>query len=247
MKRNLPIVTGIFLFSVFLFHRDLQAQKKIDTDKVNREIYPFPQIQNMGWMSSYTQDTTILFEANPKVRYSFYNDFDNYLKDKSRETSASDTEKKFGKCFYVGFNPQLRMYVDNSLPVRMPGYQVVLGTQYGKLFKGKKLDFTRLAAISLESSHFSNGQAGSAFARGIRDETPASDSVYKTITNDTKLSDKLNRLDGNFSTNLTVLGLSYRSIKANPDNCIQDRIWHFQLEYTLYHDGFPGVISFGGC
>jgi hypothetical protein len=222
-----------------------KTKKELDLTKSFREIYPFTQTQNMGYMSSYRKDDPILFEANPRVRFSFYNDFVSHLMNVSNSTGEAK-KQRIGKAFYAGFNSQLRMYKNNSLPVQMPSYQIVIGGQFGKLTNGSSPNFKRLYVVSFESGHYSNGQAGCAFAHGIEDESPACDSVYRTITNSTNLSEKLNRIDGNFSTNLTRIGLGYRSFKKDDKSCHMVRSWNFQLEYTLYHDRFWGVFPFGG-
>mgnify|MGYP000921561018 FL=1 len=255
MKRFDLETVGYCLFALFFVFeaevlgsdtcRICKRKNELDLTKSFREIYPFTQTQNMGYMSSYRKDDPILFEANPRVRFSFYNDMYSHLINTPNQSGKAN-KPEVGKAIYAGFNSQLRMYQNNSLPVQMPSYQIVIGGQFGKLTKGQSHDFKRLYTMSIESGHYSNGQAGCAFAHGIADESPACDSVYKTISDKSNLSERLNRIDGNFSTNLTRIGLGYRSFKKDSMSCHMIRSWNFQLEYTLYHDRFWGVLPFGG-
>jgi len=196
-----------------------------------KEVYPIGDDANIGYKTSYVASETILFEANPNVKYSFYNNL---------RATLLDPEKEYGWCAYIHFKPQLRMYTDNSLPVKMPSYRVFLGTQH--LFKVREHD---LFAISLESGHYSNGQSGSAFSADFKDGSKEGDSLYSLINADTDLSKILNRTSGNFSTNLTELIFNYRFNKLN-ENYIPYSTHSLKLGTVLYHDGFLGVLPFGG-
>ena len=84
------------------------------------QYYPISEQPNIRYMSSYTKQETILFEANPIVKYSFYNNFYENLVNNRKCASA----------YYLSFRPQLRMYISNSKPVRTPSYRIFVGTQH---------------------------------------------------------------------------------------------------------------------
>jgi hypothetical protein len=187
-------------------------------------------------MTSYTKQETILFEANPIVRFSIFN---NFMKGLMNE------EKQHTQAWYVSFRPQLRLYTDNSLPVRTPSYKVFFGTQHLFRIKSNAPGIQNFWGFSLESGHFSNGQDGSAFSESFADDTPQSDSIYNTINTSTQLSEILNRRSGNFSTNLTELILNYRTYRLDDDN--QPKQMHsLNVGFVRYHNRFLGIADFGG-
>ena len=193
------------------------------------QVYPVGEDPDINYKTSYIKSETILFEANPIVRYSFTN---NIMK-------GLGNNKTHVRAYYISFTPQIRMYTDNSLPVKMPSYRVLLGSQHVFRYKDN------LLSISLESGHYSNGQSGSAFSELYDDGSPQSDSIYKLITPQTDLSALLNRKSGNFSTNLTELILNYRLNKLDEDYTPR-RIHSFKLGAVLYHDRFLHLFNFGG-
>jgi hypothetical protein len=194
------------------------------------QIYPIGEDPNIRHMSSYSNKETILFEANPVLRLSVYNNFMKGLLNGDTHTQA----------WYLSFRPQLRMYTDNSLPVRTPSYRIFLATQH--LFK---LNNTNFLGFSIESGHYSNGQDGCAFNENFGDGTNQCNSIYDTITKSTDLSEILNRKSGNFSTNLTEIILNYRSYKLDDDDSPR-QMSSVNIGYTLYHNKFLGVGDFGG-
>ena len=201
------------------------------------KLYPIGEDPNIRGMSSYRSEETILFEANPTVRFSVYNNFLKQLGNDSCHAQA----------WYVSVRPQFRMYTDNSLPVKTPSYRVFFGTQH--LFRLGHKDMEerneRFIGFSLESGHYSNGQSGCAFSKAIEDGTAACDSVYGAITPESDLSELLNRESGNFSTNLTELILTYRRYTLDDDsNPGNGHI--FNAGIVLYHDRFLGLGNFGG-
>lgn len=76
------------------------------------QFYPIGEDPNIRFMTSYTKEETILFEANPTVRFGFYNNFMKGLMNSKKHTQA----------WYTSFRSQLRMYTDNSKPVKTPSY-----------------------------------------------------------------------------------------------------------------------------
>lgn len=202
-----------------------------------KQWYPIGEEADIQAKSSYIKSETILFEANPIVRYSFYND----MLAKIGESTAGK-----GQAAYVVFKPQIRMYTDNSLPVKTPGYKIELG--YQRLFRLKathaKTDFL---SFGLETGHYSNGQSGSAFSELYEDGSPQGDSMYSLITDETNLSEMLNRKSGNFSTDLTEITLNYRSHRfSDPLSHLAKSIHNISLGVTIYHDNFLWVFPFGG-
>ena len=223
----------ILFFVSILFCITLSAQKSFN-DYI--QSYPIGEDPNIRLMTSYTKQENILFEANPILRLSVYNNFIKKLMDEN---------KKHTQAWYVSFRPQLRMYTDNSLPVRTPSYRIFLATQHLFRLKTAKDYNVKFWGFSIESGHYSNGQDGCAFSEDFADEAMQCDSIYNTITSSTKLSNILNRRSGNFSTDLTELIFNYRTYKLDDEN-IPLQMHSFNLGYILYHDKFLGIGNFGG-
>ncbi|MDH5381851.1 MAG: hypothetical protein OEW75_13415, partial [Cyclobacteriaceae bacterium] len=219
---------NVFLFlSLCLCNQLIFAQKDFNDYAL---FYPIGEDPNIRILSSYVKDETILFEAEPNMKYNLYNDFLKGLMD----------GEKYTKAYYISMKPHLRMYTDNSLPVKMPSYRVFLGTQ--QLFR---LSNNRFLSFSLESGHYSNGQSGCAFSEIYEDGSVECENVYSTIDDQTNLSSLLNRKNGNYSTNLTELRTNYRLNKLDEDD-IPYLIHSFDVGYLLYHDKFLGLGNFGG-
>ena len=199
------------------------------------EIYPFGEDPNIRYMTSYTPQETILFEANPIMRYSIYNNFIRGFMSGFPHTQA----------WYVAFKPHLRMYNSKSKPVKMPSYRILLGTQHLFHLPSEDKETAKFCGFSLESGHYSNGQNRSSFAEEFEDDSPEGNAVYETITSSTQLSEILNRNSGNFSTNLTELQVNYRKYKLDGD-LVGIRMSSLTLGYTLYHNYFLGFGDFGG-
>jgi hypothetical protein len=195
------------------------------------QYYPISDDPSVGWKSSLVKSETILFEANPTMRFNVFNNFFSGLADGKPHTQA----------WYVSFRPQIRMYTDNSLPVKTPSYRILLGTQH--LYSIPNTD--NLFAFSVESGHFSNGQSGGAFTELYDDDSKESNDIYKTITPQSNLSAILNRKSGNFSTNLTEIIGNYRINKLDRNN-IPKQTHSLKLGALIYHDNFLGVLNFGG-
>ena len=224
----------ILFTTLILFHCSQVFGQKAFNDFV--QFYPIGEDPNIRLMSSYTKQETILFEANPIVRYSFYNNFVKGL---------MDEDKQHTQAWYLSYRPQLRMYTDNSLPVRTPSYKILVGTQHLFRINSSNSERHNFLGFSLESGHYSNGQDGSAFSELFTDGSIQSDSIYNLISPSTKLSEILNRRSGNFSTNLTEVIINYRTYKLDDDN-IPKQLFSFNLGYVLYHNRFLGIGNFGG-
>jgi hypothetical protein len=203
------------------------AQKDFNEFK---PVYPIAEDSDIHGKSSYVKSETILFEANPFVRFSLHNNI------RKRLMNSQST----GYATYLVFKPQLRMYVDNSLPVKTPSYKIELAHQ--RVWRHKKKN---LFAVAIESGHYSNGQSGAAFSEEFKDGSAQSDSIYGTITDDTNLSSILNRSGANFSTNLTEIIVNYRFNKLK-DLATPCRVHSVKLGMIYYHDRFWGFLPFGG-
>ncbi len=216
--------------------------------KVFRQWYPVGDDADVQYKTSYSPYETILFEANPPVRFSFYNNMlqriGNRIQEEGKKTNSHAT------AVYIAFKPQFRMYTDTSLPVKTPTYKAQLGIQ--KLFRLKDCSFL---TVALETGHFSNGQSGSSFSDKFDDETPQGDSMYTLINRNTNLSSMLNRKSGNFSTNITELNFNFRHYIPFTDSNNRDRNHYTQyprfghsatLGIVLYHDKLAGIGNLGG-
>ena len=148
--------------------------------------------------------------------------------------------------YYLFVKPQLRMFTSNSLPVRMPTYRVLLGTQHlFKLPQKNEKPKERYYGFGFESGHYSNGQSGCAFSSEFEDATDECLNIYAQLTPESDLSSLLNREDGNFSTNLTKLTAYYQVNQLRPDGNTKE-IHTLEFNYTTYHNRFLWVGNFGG-
>ncbi len=196
-----------------------------------RAYYPIHQKPSVGYLSSMNNFETILFDAKPVVYYSFANNIGKRLQD-STYTNAH--------ALYTVFEPQIRLYNEESLPVKTPSYRIALGYQFLK--KTTETDFY---AISFETGHFSNGQSGCAFANGLTDETAECIAAHALITDDSDLSLLLNRDNGNFSTNWSKLSFNYRFNVFRTNN--KPRVAHsFIVGWEYYHNNLLGFFDIGG-
>lgn len=182
-------------------------------------------------------DGGMLFEARPIARYKFYNNTKSRIKTLD-STSFSTT--------YLLFSPHIRMYNENSEPVKMPSYRVALGFQQGWKWKSKDTIYDEFLVIGGEHGHYSNGQSGCAFARQFEDGTSDCDAVYNDVNGnqDVNLSSRLNRSNGHFQTNYTSFFLNYRELKKNDTAYVKSH--SLNLKYTLYHRNMIGFLNFGG-
>lgn len=198
-------------------------------------FHPLGDDPNVRLLSSLVKQETILFEANPILKLSFYNNFMKGLMNEDKHTKA----------WYLSFKPQIRMYTDESLPVKTPSYRIFFGTQHLYALTAKDDMSAKFLGYMVESGHYSNGQSGCAFSDEFKDGTSECNDVYKTITSSTDLSKILNRRSGNFSTNLTKIIVSLKNYKLN-DDLLPKESQSINVGYTLYHDRFLGVGDFGG-
>ncbi len=223
MLKSIIISAALLLFCTTLF-----AQS--ENFGGFKQVYPIADDPSIGFMSSYIKSEPILFEANPIVRFSIYNNIVKKLNDGKNRAQA----------YYIAAKPQWRMYTENSLPVKMPSFKVLIGTQ--QVFRCHD---SNLLILSLESGHYSNGQSGCAFSEKYDDASPQCDSIYATINDKTNLTAILNRKNGNFSTDITEIYGNYRFNKLDA-NYIPCRTHSILAGLTIYHDNFLGLLPFGG-
>lgn len=197
-------------------------------------IYPITEDANVRWLSNYSPYETIQVEANPIVKFSFYN---NFVK------RFADTTKLHSMAQYIDFRPQFRLYNENSKPIKTPCYRIFLGTQHFFRLKPIKENSTHFLGFAVQSGHYSNGQSRCAFAEDENDSGSICNSVYDSISNETDLSALLNRRNGNFSVNLSEFTVQYRF--HNMDlNGYAKRSHSVSLGYVIYHKGIFGIADF---
>lgn len=196
-----------------------------------KEYYPIHVKPHISYLSDNNDFEEIVFDAKPTVYYSFYNNMRPVMQGSIHKPSYA---------VYASFQPHLRMYNGNSLPVKTPSYRILLGMQ--GLIKTESDDFL---AWAFETGHYSNGQSGCAFAEGLTDETSECTQANRMISNRSNLSALLNRSNGNFSTNFTKLTFNYRLNDLNETNRPY-RIHSFSAAYELYHKKMFGILDKGG-
>lgn len=224
------------LFIVIFF----SIEKESYCQDIFNAVYPIGEKPNIGFKTSMVPSIEkILFEANPVLRMPLYNNIQKKL--------MSGRKFNSGSTLYFNFRPQLRMYTDNSLPVKMPSYRIsILG--YQKIIRLKPISNIKnhLIAFSIESGHYSNGQSKCAFNKNINDGTAECDSIYSLITPASNLSKMLNRESGNFSTNFTELIFNYRIVSALDENYKPKSGLSFKLGLNRYHDNLLFIANIGG-
>ena len=232
MKKILKI---FFLFLVLpAFSQQNQDSLKRDKFKKSgfKEYYPIHEKPSISYLSDLGVQEYILFDAKPVVNYSIYNDMrfkmDSFL-------------YKPSFAIYLTYQPHIRMYQQTSRPVKTPSYKLLLG--YQSLIKTRSDNFF---AYAIESGHYSNGQAGCAFDENLEDGSTACENVYSTITDDTDLSDILNRKSGNFSTNQTKLSASFRFNKFSLSSDAPIKSFEFSASWTYFHNHLLGLADIGG-
>ena len=231
MRKILLLSTLLFLStSVLAQDSETPVEPKVDNSGF-KEYYPISSKPSLGYMSSMYSSEDILFDAKPTVYYSIYNNM--------RERMQT-TANKGSNAFYASFQPHIRMYNENSKPVKTPSYRIILGWQH--LIKTPNNNFF---AIAVESGHFSNGQSGCAFDGTLDDETMECEMVYRTITDATDLSAMLNRKNGNFSTNLSRVAANFRFNNLSR-NDKPYKVHSITATYELFHNNMFGIADVGG-
>lgn len=216
----------------------LTAELVIGQSHIFIPLFPIGERPNIGYKTNMrTSHESITFEANPTLRLSIINNIMRRFMNDSPGAYA----------LYVGFRPQLRMYNDNSLPVKTPSYKIsILGYQRIWRLSSGNADHIPLLAFSLESGHYSNGQSGCAFSEKFEDGSYQCDSIYRLIKPTSKLSDMLNRKSGNFSTNYSEVILNYRIVKKYDGDYRPLESFSFKGGIDIYHDKMLLLFNKGG-
>jgi len=234
MKKAILMICLLILFTSFG-----QTTSTNDTENTNdasdtnafNDYYPIAEKPTFSYMSNMNATESILFDAKPVVYYSIINNI---------RKNMQEYEDRPGNALYVTFQPHIRMYSETSKPVKTPSYRILFGWQ--QMIKTSSNNFFTWA---IESGHYSNGQSGCAFLIGEEDETMPCTDFHATITDDTNLSDLLNRTNGNFSTNTSKLCVNFRFNELNKRD-EPFKIHSFTASWELYHNRFFWLFDFGG-
>lgn len=194
-------------------------------------FYPMEELPTLGWKSKLRSDESILFDFHPILTLNFYNNFDTQMEQK----------KLFSMSYYFAFRPHFRMYAKNSTPVQMPSYKIFIGLKHMYRLSDK-----HYVGYAIESGHYSNGQPGCALTGGGEDQSAACDSMYALINSESNLSDMINRVNGDFSTNLSKLDFAYRYIAEFDAFERPKQVHSATLGFVRYHNNFLGVVDLGG-
>ena len=223
-------VPNYFALLVLCFYTSTSTAQTNES-KGFKDYFPIAERPFLSGGVGNNEYETILLEAKPVVYYSLFNDIRQAL---NRDTIVS------GDAVYLSIQPHLRIYDENSKPVKTPSYRAFIGWQ--KILKTENDNFLTAA---IETGHYSNGQSKSAFSTEFADNSPESRALYDDIDDNTNLAEILNRESGNFSTNLSRLSLNYRINTFNKQN-YPLKSHSFTLTYQLYHNLFLGAFDFGG-
>jgi len=226
MNKVVFFITFIVVFTSFG-----QNTTSAEDNNAFNDYYPIAVKPSFAYQSNMNSKESILFDAKPVVYYSVYNDM---------RRNMQETMYKPSDAIYFSFQPHIRMYAENSKPVKTPSYRILVGWQ--RLIKTKNNNFF---AWAIESGHYSNGQSGCAFLSGAVDESMECTDFHATITDESNLSDLLNRKNGNFSTNTTKLSLNFRFNNLNTFDKPY-KVHSFTASWELYHNKFMGLFDFGG-
>lgn len=260
--KKIIFILSVFCYSLYGYSQQPdtgEATETADEPGINRRYYPlnfYPigDELSIGYLGNLkTARESYLFEAQPTVMLPFFNTIYKNMKEPKATADAPFGEKlkKATHAAYASFRPQLRMFNDASMPVKTPSYKIGIGYQH--LFSLNKanefgdLDSRNLKyiAIAFETGHFSNGQSGAAFDENLLDGTPAADSLYQHIDDNTDLAALLNKKSGNFSTNYTEIMVKYLQVfKVKNDYALS---WcSAEAGWTRYHDNLLYMIPIGG-
>ena len=215
-----------FLYSILTLSCFAQFEKY-------SHVYPITEDASVRWMSNYSEYETIRFEANPLIKFSFYNNFVKRL---------ADTTKLHSFAQYIDFRPQFRLYSEKSQPIKTPSYRIFLGTQHMFRLKTKQTDAVQFVGFAFQSGHHSNGQSKCTFAEDENDGGSVCNAIYNSITDTTNLSALLNRKNGNYSMNLTEITVNYRFSKLG-QNSYAKQTHSVSIGYVINHKGIFGIAD----
>lgn len=249
----------LLVLSIFSFN-NLHAQTISDTIEIEEEVKVVDKIlevfkrkdhvynynlfgqfvptrdnPTVGFKTNYNGKESILFDVHPVLSLNLFSNFQKQLQKKNKGKFI------FSQGYSFNFRPHFRLYSGESTPVKMPTYRFSLGLQHIYKFNAK-----HFFGYSIESGHYSNGQSGSAIIGGGADESAQSDSVWALVNDDTKLSEVINRSNGDFSTNLTEVLFNYRFVPFYDNYNKPKQIHSFTTGFQYYHNKFFGVANVGG-
>lgn len=192
-----------------------------------------PALENpsVGWLSKMQADEPLIFDFHPILTLNLYNDFPKKFANK----------KMLGMSYYLAFRPQFRMYQKESKPVSMPSYRIFVGLRH--LYR---INEKHYVGYGFESGHYSNGQRGCPIDGGGIDLTDECDSIFRNLAGDADLSALINRIDGDYSTNLSQLTFTYRYVPKLDKYQRPQQVHAATLGFSVYHNLLFGMIPVGG-
>ena len=129
----------------------------------------------------------MIFEARPTLKLPIYGNLNNDLL----------KGKKYSETVHIVFDPQFRMYDDNSLPVKMPSYRAFLSAGILRQI-GDPNSPRALVSFTVEHGHYSDGQDGCVF--GSSKDNDSLCKIYSAMADKINVAQMLNRSSGEYST-----------------------------------------------
>lgn len=146
--------------------------------KALSQFNPTQENPSGGWQSPTRSKEVILSDFQPNLTLDVFNDFE-------RKFTRKDG---IAMKYYLAFRPHFRLYRKQSIPVSMPSYRVFMGVRHVYRLKDR-----HLLGYGLESGHYSNGQSGCPLSSAFGSFTQECDSLKGLTTDDSPLSDMINR------------------------------------------------------
>ncbi|MEQ8624222.1 MAG: hypothetical protein RJQ00_05190 [Vicingaceae bacterium] len=189
---------------------------------------PIMESSSISWRSPMNNTEDLVFDLQPTLYYQFYNTY-------------ADTSKTSKQAVYANFKSHIRMFQEQSLPVKTPSYKAFLGYQHS--FNWSK----NVLHIALETGHYSNGQSSCAWDASVADGSDACKAAYREINDETDLAEIYNRNSGNFSINLTQLIIQFVIPRIKEPKMKDAAIAHrFTLTLGRNDEAFAFVFDFSG-
>lgn len=181
------------------------------------------------------EDEPLLFEGEPAIFLPFVDNL----------ATRAEAGRGFAYSAFFSFIPHLRMSTANSKPVRMPSYRPRLGGQLhfigGNDGPG---DVRHLFTFAYLLGHYSNGQYTCTFEGSLSDTAAACferlDSVRRGESDPART---LNRLNGEFSTNVTGFKLGYKRIRLDRFDRPLDTYTFWFYPYWNLESGPGGILE----
>jgi hypothetical protein len=190
---------------------------------------PIRESPELNWSSAMVESEPLIFEAEPILHFHIYNSYNYY-------DSLFKAEK--AEAFYLYFNSHFRMFQGKSKPVRMPSYKMFIGWQ-----RSFELSNKSSFSFAIETGHYSNGQSGCAWNDSLQDGSRPCRLISAGMSDQEDLSARLNRVNGNFSTNLSKVNLQYVTPRFRKN---RKNVHRLGFEYTFNHEAFALMLDYGG-